>query len=142
MSTTGCCDIIRHNNGDIRLDDREPFLANANQTPTSPTVEYPKPLAVAAGVSNLSHRNRGHKRAKSAGNNSLREFSLYTATGLYAHHSKGRTHVRHHSSSNTPVKTYSDINIYDLLTSNRIRSGLDIASGSLQIDQPNGNPST
>lgn len=140
MTTTGCCDIIRHNNvGDSRPN--EPFIINASLT--SPSIEYPKPLSSVvgpSGPSNLIHRSRGHKRTKSAGNNSLREYSLYTATGLYAHHNRSRTHVRHYSSSNIPIKTYSDLNLYaDLIAANRFRNGLEINSGSLVIDQQNGN---
>ena len=67
MTTTGCCDRIRHNNntGDNRPNDRELFVMNGNLTSSS--VEYPKPLTLTvgpSGPSNLSHRNRGHKRTK------------------------------------------------------------------------------
>ncbi|CAG2161778.1 unnamed protein product [Oppiella nova] len=84
-STTGCCDIIRHNIGDNRVDDRQEANAMSGPfLPNSPTIENPPramTLALGSGPSTLSHRTRGHKRTKSAGNNSLRESSLYTATG-------------------------------------------------------------
>jgi len=140
MTTTGCCDLMR-NMGDSRsTDDGEPNLTNGNIVPTSPTAEYPKALTISlgSGPSSIIHRTRGHKRTKSAGNNSLRDFSLYTATGLYAHQPKNKTDLRLYSSSNFPIKTSSELNIYDLIASNRYRNGVEINSDALNLEQQNG----
>jgi hypothetical protein len=134
MATTGCCDLIR-NMGDSRsTDDGDLPIINGNNIPTSPTIEYPKG-SVNSGPSSIIHRSRGHKRTKSAGNNSLRDFSLYTATGLYAHQ-PGNKNLRLYSSSNLPIKTSSELNIYELLASNHYKNSVEINSGhQLNIEQ-------
>ncbi|CAG2182726.1 unnamed protein product, partial [Oppiella nova] len=56
-----------------------------------------------------------------------------------AHHQRNRSNdFRLYSSSNIPVKTYSELNIYDLIASNRLRNNPDVNSGTLAIDQQNG----
>jgi hypothetical protein len=137
MATTGCCDLMR-NMGDSRsTDDGDLPIINGNNIPTSPTIEYPKALAisVSSGPSSIIHRSRGHKRTKSAGNNSLRDFSLYTATGLYAHQPRNKANLRLYSSSNLPIKTSSELNIYELLASNHYKNSVEINSGQLNIEQ-------
>lgn len=137
MTTTGCCDLIRNMGESHTHDEGDLNITNGNAILSSPTIEYPKALTISlsSGPSNIIHRSRGHKRTKSAGNNSLRDFSLYTATGLYAHQTKNKTDLRLYSSSNFPIKTSSELNIYDLLASNQYRNGIEIISDALNNEQ-------
>lgn len=138
MGTTGCCDLRRNMGDSCSTDDG----ANIDYDPisiipTSPGIEFPKSLTLASGSKGIIHRSRGHKRTKSAGSNCSRDFSLYTATGLYAHQPATNSDFLLYSSSKVGPHASSelDVNIYGLIVSNHQRNNLEINTNVVSTNE-------